>query len=198
MTMHHTEGLAFRAAQPDDADHLANFAVLASKGLAEITWEDLREGDETALDVGRRRAGQSTGGFSYRNADVALRAGAVISAIISYAIEQSGPMDTSGVPEIFHPLIELEEQAAPSWYVNILATYPDARGLGGASALMAGVETRAKKQGHSRMSIIVDAVNPAMKLYEHLGYAEVSRAAFAQPEPDDPDGFWVLMIKKLR
>lgn len=198
MTVHHTQGLAFRAAQPDDADHLVNFAVLASKGLSKITWEDLREGDETTLDVGRRRVRQPTGGFSYRHGDVALRDGKVISGIMSYAIEPSGAVDTSGVPEIFHPLIVLEEQAGPSWYVNILATYPEARGLGAASALMAGVETRAKKQGHTRMSIIVDAVNPAMRLYEHLGYAEAGRAAFAQPDPEDPEGFWVLMIKPLR
>lgn len=198
MTVHHTQGLAFRAARPEDADHLVNFAVLASKGLSKITWEDLRERDETALDVGRRRVRQLTGGFSYRHGDVALRDGKVISAILSYAIEPGGAVDTSGVPEVFHPLIMLEEQAGSSWYVNILATYLEARGRGAASALMAGVETRAKKQGHTRMSIIVDAANPAMRLYERLGYAEVSRAAFAQPGPDDPEGFWVLMIKKLR
>lgn len=197
MTFHHTQGLAFRSARQEDAEDLAHFAVMASKGLSKMTWEGLRQGDETAFDVGCRRAREGTGGFSYRNADVALCDGKVISAIISYPITPSGPVDTSDVPPIFAPLIVLEEQAAPSWYVNILATYPESRGIGAASALIALVEGRAKRRGHARMSIIVDAANPAMDLYAHLGFVETSRAAFAKATPEDPDGFWVLMIKPI-
>ncbi|WP_300055027.1 GNAT family N-acetyltransferase [uncultured Roseobacter sp.] len=197
MTMTQHKTFTIRPATAADAEHLVHFTVSASKGLSLITWEDAKQPGETAMDAGLRRAREGTGGFSFRKADVAEFEGEVMSGIVSYPIAPDGQSDTSDIPEVFRPLVILEDRAGASWYINILATYERARGHGAASRLIQHVEARAKAAGEARMSIVVDAVNPAMKLYEHLGFEEVSREPFGQSGDDHPEGHWVLMIKRI-
>lgn len=186
------------AARKDEAPVLADLIVIAGDGLPLVHWDDLRQGAETALEVGRSRAARDTGGFSYRNADVVRRDGQVISAIVSYPVTDLTPK--AGLLKarpLFQPLIALENLAVPSWYINALATLPDARGSGAATALLRTAAAKARKAGFGRLSLITGDINPARRLYERLGFRCTAH------RPIFKDGWryggtrWLLYIKDL-
>lgn len=188
--------------QPALKDHARALAVLinqAGEGIPEDLWKDMVEGDETPLDVGTRRAARETGGFSYRNARVAMEGGAVLGMIIAY--RQPDPYEVGVLedyPEIIRPLIVLESRVPGSWYINAIATVEDHRGRGVASALLAETQGMALMAGCSTLSLIVASENEAAKrLYEHLGFETQD----VLPVVDYPEcqhgGFWLLMTKAV-
>ena len=185
-------------AHKDEAGDLANLVVMAGDGLPLHTWEAMLEDGETAMDVGRRRAARTEGAFSYMNADVAIRHGRVLSAIVSYPMtSDSVPAPSDDVPPVFQPLVDLENQVIGSWYVNILASYPEARRQGAASALLCEVESRAVAAGYETLSLIVSDTNPARKLYENHGFGEVSRAKKINGPLKIAGQDWILMVKNI-
>jgi len=185
-------------ASVSEAQDLANLAVMASDGLTLKTWESMRNADETALEVGRRRAARQTGSFSYRNADIAMQNRRVISAIISYPLElDSAAVSPDAVPPVFRPLFFLEEKAVGSWNINILATYPEARGQGAAEELLTDVEGRAKRAGFTKLSLIVRDANPARRLYEKIGFRETARAPMIKEGFELSGKNWILMFKEI-
>jgi len=191
-------GFTICPASADEADDLANFAVMASDGLTLATWEDMREGNQTAMQVGASRAARKEGGFSYRNADIALQNNRVIAGIISYPQKPDcNSVAPDDVPPFFRPLLALEARAIPSWYINILATYDLFRGQGAASGLIGDVSERAKSAGFRHLSLIVGNNNPAFRLYDSLGFYEAAREAVVKGPFEDRDTFWILMKKKI-
>jgi GNAT superfamily N-acetyltransferase len=55
-----------------------------------------------------------------------------------------------------------------------VAVWEERRGEGIGTRLMDGIEEAARAAGFSRMSLSVDADNPARRLYERLGYEELT------------------------
>ena len=183
-------------ADKTQVDDLANLVVMAGDGLPLLTWEPMREAGETAMDVGRRRAARIEGAFSYRNADVAIRHGKVLSAIVSYPlVDATLPESLDEIPPVFRPLVALESEAVPSWYINVLASYPEVRREGAASALLVEVEARARREGFNRLSLITSDVNPARSLYEKHGFSEVDRAPMVKDGLKYAGYEWILMTK---
>lgn len=193
-----TTGFTICPASVDEAADLARLAVLASDGLTLATWEDMRVGDETAMQVGCNRAARQSGAFSYANADIAMQDLKVIAAIVTYAMRpDTNSIAPADVPPVFRPLLALEARAVPSWYINILATYPEARGQGVATGLIGEVEKRAKTANFRHLSLIVGDNNPARKLYESLGFNEVSREQAVHDSHNSRDDNWILLKKKI-
>jgi ribosomal protein S18 acetylase RimI-like enzyme len=189
----------FRRARLDDAAALAELVNFAGEGFPLTLWEGMREPGETAWDVGRRRASREEGSFSYRNADVAEMDGRVAAALIGYPQPaEPEPIDYAAMPPAFVPLQELENLAPASWYVNVLAAYPECRGLGLGTKLLAIVDGNAAQSGLSCLSVIVSDANAgARRLYLRCGYHETATRPMVKEGFETAGTAWVLMTKTL-
>ena len=82
---------------------------------------------------------------------------------------------------MFVPLQELENLAPGTWYVNVLAAYPEHRGKGHGRRCSASPTGIAAAENRPGLSIIVsDANTGAVRLYERCGYRETARRAEGQ------------------
>lgn len=189
----------YRRATQDDALAMAELVNIAGEGLPLYLWEELAESGESPWDIGQQRAKRDSGSFSYRNAIVRQGNGDVVSALIGYSLPDTPePVNYEEMPGMFLPLQELEDLVPGTWYVNVLATYPEYRGLGYGSDLLSIAEQLAVDAGNSGLSIIVsDANTGARRLYERSGYAELATRPMVKESWDNPGENWVLLEKRL-
>ena len=186
----------FRRARPDDAQALAELVDFASEGLALYLWTKIAGPDGDPWAVGRERALRESGAFSYRNAAVLERHGRVAAGLIGYPLPDRPEPIPSDMPPMFVPLQELENLAPGTWYVNVLAAYPDKRGQGLGTGLLALADKLAAEAGRRGLSIIVsDANTGARQLYERTGYREVARRPKVKEDWQNPGKDWVLLVK---
>lgn len=188
-----------RHAVVDDAAALAELVNVAGEGLPLHVWSQMAGGQRSAWDVGRDRARRESGGFSYRNAVVREERGRIVACLIGYPLEDDPePGDYTDMPPMFVPLQQLEDQAPGSWYVNVLATYPDQRGKGCGSALLAVAEELARGAGKASLSVIVsDANSGARRLYERHGFIARGTRPMVKSGWENPGQNWLLLAKTL-
>ena len=189
----------FRRATPDDDTPMAELVNIAGEGLPHYLWSKSAAPGGDPWDVGRERARRESGAFSYRNTVFREEQGRVAAALIGYPLADSiEPADYDNMPAMFVPMQQLEDQAPGTWYVNVLATYPEYRGRGHGRALLELAERLAaglRKQG---LSIIVsDANTGARRLYERCGYRERARRPLVKEQWDNAGSEWVLLVKSL-
>ncbi len=189
----------FRPAAKADASALAVLVDIAGEGLPAYLWSTLKVPGQSILEVGRERAAREEGGFSYRNAIVAEVGGEIAACLVGYRLDD--PYDLGNlaeIPELIRPLVLLEAKAPGSWYVNVLATFPEFRQQGIGLELLAIAEQKALADGAGAMSVIVAGENePAARLYARGGYwAVASEPIFAFPGCRH-GGDWLLMVKPL-
>ena len=187
---------SLRPARPDDADALAELVNFAGDGLPLHLWGRMAKPGETAWDVGRRRARRDDGSFSWRNAVVAEIGGRVAASVIGYPLaDEPEPIDHT-TPPMFVPLQELENRASGTWYVNVLAAYPEFRGRGLGTVLLAEAEKEAARVGSRGLSIIVSDDNVgARRLYERCGYVERASLPMVKDDWVNAGENWVLLVK---
>ena len=193
------EHLEIRNAAKENARELAYLINLAGEGIPKYLWKGMIEGDESALDVGARRAARAEGSFSYTNTRICVENNKLLGMSLSY--RQPDPYETgplSEYPDVVRPLIELETRAPGSWYINTVATYAEHRGKGVARKLMMDAEIRARSGGCDLMSLIVASENArAIKLYEYLGFQAVGSLPVVPYPGSLHGGNWVLMTKRI-
>lgn len=189
--------MTVRDAVRSDCAELAQLINLAGEGLPLYLWRQMAGAGDDPWEIGRERAARDSGGFSYRNSIVAEVDGRIAGALVGYPVaDEPEPVDPANTPAIFVPLIELENLAAGTWYVNAVAAFPEARGLGVGSELMRSAERRAVELGLRGVSLIVsDANRGARRLYERLGYAETASRPMVREQWQNDGENWVLMMK---
>ena len=134
----------FRAATKADAAALAVLVDIAGEGLPAYLWSTLKAPGQSILEVGRERAARETGGFSYRNAVVAEVDGEIAACLVGYRLDDPYELgNLNEIPELVRPLVLLEAKAPGSWYVNVLATFPEFRRQGLGAALLGCVTVTA-------------------------------------------------------
>jgi ribosomal protein S18 acetylase RimI-like enzyme len=187
----------FRYATPDDAAAMVDLVNFAGEGMPMYLWERMAGEGETARDVGLERARRESGGFSFRNTVLCQPGDEVVAALIGYPLdEEPESADYSDLPPMFVPLQQLEDLAPGTWYVNVLAAYPDQRGRGYGAALMGVAERLAHASGMSGLSLIVSDANVgARRLYERLGYGERATRPMVKEDWSNPGENWVLLVK---
>jgi len=191
--------MTIREAHKSDAAELAQLINLAGEGLPLYVWRQMAAPGEDPWEIGRQRAARDTGGFSYRNSVVAEVDAKVVGALVGYPVaDEPEPVDPDITPRMFVPLRELENLAPGTWYVNSVAVFPDARGLGVGSRLMHCAEQKAAELGLRGLSLIVSDTNVgARRLYKHLAYEEVAARPMVKEQWQNPGKNWVLMIREL-
>ncbi len=187
-----------RPASKQDADAMAALVNFAGEGMPLYLWTGMAENGQSPWRVGRERAMRESGGFSYRNTTVCETSGRVAAALIGYPLDpEPDPDSTRDLPAMFVPLQELEDLAAGTWYVNVLAAYPEYRGMGLGTRLLETAERHATDAGSNGLSIIVsDANTGARKLYERQGYVERASRPMVKDGWDNDGENWVLLIKR--
>jgi ribosomal protein S18 acetylase RimI-like enzyme len=176
---------------------LAKLIDFAGEGLPSYLWRRMAEPGEDVWDVGRRRARREEGSFSYRNAVVLEEDGRVVACLIGYPLpDEPEPIDPAQMPAMFVPLQELENLAPGTWYVNVLATYPEHRGHGHGTRLLGLAEDLAAEAGSRGLSIIVSDANAgARRLYERSGYRPAAERAMVREEWANAGVNWVLLLR---
>ncbi len=189
----------YRQASRDDAPAMTELVNMAGEGLPLYLWGNMAAEGQSPWDVGRERARRESGSFSYRNTIVRTDAGNVVAALVGYPLDDDpSPADYASMPPMFVPLQQLEDMAPGTWYVNVLASYPEYRGRGYGSGLLSIAEAVAIDQSKSGLSIIVaDSNAGARRLYERHGYAEVARREMVKEGWESPGRNWVLLVKPL-
>jgi ribosomal protein S18 acetylase RimI-like enzyme len=188
----------FRRATPDDAHALAEIVNFASEGLALYLWTRTAGPVGDPWQIGRERAARADGNFSYRNGVVVEVGGRIAAGLVSYPLPITPEPIPDTMPPMFVPLQELQNLVPATWYVNILAAYPEHRSNGHGTALLALAEEFAAQAGCRGLSIIVSDTNTgARRLYERCGYHETAQRPKVKEGWDNPGTMWVLLTKPL-
>ena len=192
------QAVKIRNATKSDCAALSELINFAGEGLPLYLWQQTAAPGEDPWKIGRERAAREAGSFSYRNALIAEVDGKVAGALVGYPVSaEPEVIDKTDTPPMFVPLLELENLAAGTWYVNAVAAFPDARGLGVGTQLMQWAEQRASELGLRGVSLIVSDGNPgARKLYDRIGYEEVASRPMVKEQWRNDGRNWVLMIKR--
>ncbi|MBB96607.1 MAG: GNAT family N-acetyltransferase [Rhodobacteraceae bacterium] len=185
----------FRVAVPADAAALADLVNFAGHGMPLHIWTGAAAPGQDPWEYGRARQAQKA-----RDGQIAVvdTGDGPIAGLTGYVIGPDPEEIPADLPGLFVPLVELENAAPDSWYVNVLACYPAHRGQGWGSRLLGLAEDIARAEGLARTSLIVADDNAgARALYQRQGYVETDQRAC------DPGGWqtdtraWILMIKSL-
>ncbi len=189
----------YRRATPNDARPMTELINFAGEGMPVYLWTNMAEPGQSPWEIGRQRARRDSGSFTYLNTVVRQDGDRVVAALIGYPLPDTpDPVDYDELPAMFVPLQELEDLAAGTWYVNVLASYPECRGKGYGTDLLAIADQLAKDTGRSGMSIIVsDANHGARRLYERCGYTETAQRPMVKDDWENAGENWVLLEKRF-
>lgn len=193
-----------RPGRRSDAAALADLVNFAGEGLPECVWAKMAAPGQSPKEVGCARAARDEGEFSYRNAIMAeFDEDPCAGCLIGFRIADEPAPISEDLPAMFRPLQELENMALGTWYVNVLAVYPDYRNFGLGSVLLENAETiardtRPNNAGHHMLSIIVsDANSGAMRLYERCGFIFAGMRPMVKDGWQNPGLNWILLTKRL-
>jgi ribosomal protein S18 acetylase RimI-like enzyme len=190
--------MLIRDARAEDADHLVRFINMAADDLPLHFWKKSAAPGVDPIAYGRERAARDTGNFSYRNAWLAEVDGQVAACLLGYPAAPEPEPIAPDTPPIFVPLLELENLAPGSWYLNVLATYPQYRGKGCGAALLAKAETVARAAGRPTISLIAeDTHHDALRLYRAKGFTEIARRPVVKGDWPVEASEWILFLKPL-
>jgi ribosomal protein S18 acetylase RimI-like enzyme len=189
----------FRRATPEDAAAMAELVNFAGENLPSYLWSKMAAPGQSAWEFGRLRAQREEGAFSYRNTVIAeAEDGRAAGCLIGYPLPQRPEPIPPDLPAMFVPLQELETLAPGTWYVNVLALYPEFRGRGWGTRLLSIADRIAADLGAKGLSIIVsDGNSGARRLYERCGYRQTATRPMVKEDWQSSGTDWVLMVKKI-
>jgi ribosomal protein S18 acetylase RimI-like enzyme len=183
-----------RVARGEDAPVLARLVNHAGEGLPLHLWTGLAQPGEDPWEIGARRQASRAA----KGQIVVIDEGqGPVAGLTCYRIGLA-PEPLDGIPPLFRPMQELENLALESWYVNVLAALPEARGRGLGTCLLGLAEEIARAEAIGRMSVIVADNNAgARRLYRRQGYADAARRTMVKNGWQTDGTEWLLLLKDL-
>jgi ribosomal protein S18 acetylase RimI-like enzyme len=197
--------IAIRDAVAGDAPALAEVCVMAAHGVMELFYEGLVPGKSVADCVIERRILVPESFASLPRWRVAVDgSGTFLGALNS--LPHQALMDAPDDPLLdearMRPiagLLELEAAAPESYYVNIIAVYPQYRRSGAGFALMEEAERLARLGNFRTMSLCTFGSDPALQsFYRRQGF-EIRDTRPIEPHPAmGMAGTFALMVRELQ
>jgi ribosomal protein S18 acetylase RimI-like enzyme len=171
--------VTLRPATLDDIPDLAQLHLLAAHGLFDALYHDAIPGLPINEIIERVLAPTET--MSYKSASVAVRDGKVIGEIQTFPFDHFGnaPPDPFIPKErlaLYKPFEPLRPLGAGSYYINILAVYPQFQGKGIGSKLVNLARSQAVQRGFSKLSLHSFDDAPVVAFYQRLGFTVVGRS----------------------
>lgn len=193
-----------RSAEKSDARALAQIAVMAGHGLMELLYEELLPGKSLIDTIIDRRifATQSFSNLVHWRV-VTDASGRILGGLNSYPLDvmMSAPPDPLLDESRLRPiaaLSEMEATAIDSYYINIIATFPEYRGTGGGFALMQEAARLARNANLRRMSLSTIENDPNLvRYYRRQGFEVRATCPIGQHPAFEFDGNFVLMMREL-
>lgn len=178
----------FRSATIDDCYTIAQLFRIASDGVSDYIWSTLTSEYPglTPLEIGAKRYTNEESLFSYKNCVIAEQDKQPVGMILTFpiaAIEDSAKPDAedaiaeselnSSEPDVLAPY---NLEAPGTWYICALAMFPEFRGQGIGTQLLAIAHQQAAARGFSELSLLCFEQNSrALKLYQRNGFREIDR-----------------------
>jgi ribosomal protein S18 acetylase RimI-like enzyme len=186
----------FRPAKKIESRKIAELFSISSDGLADYIWSLSKADGEEILDVGQKRYENPDSHFSYKNCTIAEYNHEVIGMLVAFPMYVEKNKDLNETDTVLLPYEKLEEDK--SFYICGVAVYEKFRGKGVGTAFMDIAEIKANELGLTKLSLIVFEENKgAKKLYDRLGYYEVSREQISPHPLIHYKGDAILMVKKI-
>lgn len=186
------EQQSFRPARIEDCATIAALYRISSDGVADYIWNKIAEPGEDILSVGRRRYAREESVFSFRNCTIVEDEGKIIGMLVAFPMH-ADPTEEASDP-VLAPYSRLEEDN--SYYICGMALFPEYRGRGIGTRLLALAEEHARDKGFKKLSLIVFEQNTGAKqLYDRNGYREVRREAIVPHPLIHYTGDAILMVK---
>ena len=169
--------MQIRKAVKSDAKDIAKLALIAGEGIPAYFWAQSAKQEQPIEAVGAARLLSEKDNFSYRNVHVAVIDDNVAAMILAYRLpDADNAEDLDELPEFIRPLVELEQCVPASFYINMIATYPQYRNMSIGTKLMSIVDRLASDAGCSISSIeVFDQNEGALRLYQRLGYKIIEK-----------------------
>lgn len=196
--------ILIRDAAEGDARALAEVCIMAGHGVMELFYEGLVPGKSVIDCVMARRILDRDSFATIKRWRVATDgAGNFLGALNSmpHKVLMNAPDDPLLDEARLRPiagLLELEENAGESYYVNIIAVFTQHRGSGAGYALMLEAERRARQQNFRRMSLCTFDGDPGLvKFYRRQGFVTKDSRPMGTHPAIGATGNFVLMTREL-
>jgi ribosomal protein S18 acetylase RimI-like enzyme len=191
-----------RMATREDAREIAKLIAISSDGVAEIEWHEQADIENCSpLDIGELTYQNPEGDYSFNKATILEINGEVAGMLLAFGMPEAEPRNPENRPAIddenvFAPYIYLEEPN--SWYICGVALYPQHRGHGVGTRLMALANDQAEEGGFTTLSLVAFEQNEgAVSLYEKLGYNVVDQSPIVLHPLIHYEGNALLMIRSV-
>jgi ribosomal protein S18 acetylase RimI-like enzyme len=189
--------LFIRPARRSDCVDIARLVLMSSDGIAEYIWAPHIVGRVSLIAVGTQRCARDGVPFSFQNCLIAEQGGRIAGSL--HAVPVPTPLDDDepiAEPDpVLRALAEFSER--DSLEIRGLAVYPEFRGRGAATRMIAAAAAQARAQGLARLSVICFSGNEAaLRFYRGFGFGEANRApAPAHPAFRHPGGEMLLLAR---
>jgi len=175
--------------------NIAELAMIAGDGIPGWFWAQSQGKGEDIYDIGARNACSESDNFSYRNTVLAMDESSVAGMSLAYRLPDEVELsELDDLPEFIVPMIELEHQVPGSYYINMLATYPQYRNRGLGTLLIEEAGQLAINAGCEQLSLqVFDENIAALRLYKRLGF-EVIDSREVIPHVSHPHQGEILLL----
>jgi len=192
-----TGNVTYRNSTKDDCRAIAELALIAGEGIPSYFWSLSAKEGQDILDVGANSAASETENFSYLNTTVAVLNGEIAAMMLAYRLpEIEDAENLNDLPKFIRPLVELEQCVPGTYYINMIAAFPESRNMGIGSKLMYVANQLAKKSGCDTLSIEVFEQNErALRLYQREGF-EVIESRPVIPHSCHPYNTNILLLTR--